>query len=177
MIILHHSGIYGEEPQYGMINEYHKRKKFPKSSTGKYGGYHWLIERNGTRRQYRIETEEGAHTYGYNDHIGICMAGDFRRQAPNHKQLKALKKLCIEICERHDVDQIVEHRDLRPTACPGWDFSGYVLGFLASEGVIISPRYSDSKIKLETLRRRFMRATGVARSAAQRGIRRLLRKG
>ena len=52
------------------IDRWHKEKGFDKI------GYHYFIKRNGNIENGRLETETGAHAYGYNSKsLGICLAG------------------------------------------------------------------------------------------------------
>ncbi len=79
----------------------------------------------------------GAHTVGeganYNkEGIGVCFAGDFTREMPTKAQIVAWKNLGVEITIRWPIekDKILNHRDVKPTACPGYDFKQELLDHL-----------------------------------------------
>ena len=61
-IILHHTADASREPQFDKVNNYHRDKWNFRSSLGKYMGYTYFIERDGTLIKARADTEEGAHT-------------------------------------------------------------------------------------------------------------------
>lgn len=177
-LILHHSGIDLKGAHFGAINESHKRRFGWQSSLGYYGSYSWLIERDGTIRQYRREDEGGAHTLWHNNDIAICMAGNFYKESPSPRQLKSLKNLSLAIIERWNIPEhdVIEHRDVVPTLCPVWDFKGYVKGFISSESEFPPPKVSKRHIKIKTLQRRIIRATGITKHTMQRKLARLRRK-
>lgn len=78
------------------IQNNHKNRGFPVSSMGWNIGYQYVIYGNGEVRQYRQDSEEGAHTkeQGMNfKSIGICLIGDFDKEFPNDVQIASLKRL------------------------------------------------------------------------------------
>lgn len=98
-IIVHHS-ITPRDLDVGMtersIQNNHKARGFPVSSMGWNIGYHYIIYGNGEARQYRQDTEEGAHTkeQGMNfKSIGVCLIGDFDKEYPSNGQTEQLKNL------------------------------------------------------------------------------------
>lgn len=129
-IVLHHSAILREREQFWTINNYHKRKGFPESTLGLFGGYHYLINGDGLLWQYRKENEHGAHTNTKWDGehlndigIGICVGGDFTRQDPAEVQLQILTQLLRYLQFQHAIPDsaVLLHRDVSRTLCPGRD--------------------------------------------------------
>lgn len=60
------------------VNDYHKSKWDFKSDLGRYGGYNFFIEKDGSVTQFRKVGEETAAQYGHNfDTVSICLAGNF----------------------------------------------------------------------------------------------------
>jgi hypothetical protein len=130
-LIGHHSGDSSSGFQFDKINAYHRRHGYPKSSLGFYGGYQFLIEKDGTRRQYREIKDRGAHTDAVcgEDHcnlngIGVCLAGDFTKETPTEAQLWALYHLSEELKAMGHASVFVEHRELKRTTCPAFDLRG-----------------------------------------------------
>ncbi|GJQ80278.1 PGRPS1 [Trypoxylus dichotomus] len=86
-------------------------------------GYNFMIGGDGNIYEGVGWHKEGAHTYGYNKKsIGIAFIGDFRRVAPNQKQLKAAQKLiqCGE--ELGELDRryrLLGARSVSATESPG----------------------------------------------------------
>ena len=78
------------------IERNHKERGFPLSSLGWHVGYQYMIFGNGEVRQYRKDTEEGAHCKEQSMNfksIGICLIGDFDKETPSNKQIQSLKEL------------------------------------------------------------------------------------
>jgi len=114
-------------------------------------GYHFVIG-NGTRSpDGRVEPSSrwrqqihGAHTKltpgiarakglddnHYNDHgIGIALVGNFDKSRPSKRQMASLAELVKFLMDRCHVPitKVYGHRDLKPTSCPGKNFSMYEL--------------------------------------------------
>lgn len=87
-------------------------------------GYHYLIRTDGSIERGRNENTIGAHagSEGNGDSIGIALAGNFEKIAPNINQIDALVKLIINIENRYGELSIVGHKDINNTACPGTKF-------------------------------------------------------
>lgn len=130
-IVIHHSatGMGGARS----FHRSHKRK-------WRWGlGYHFVVG-NGTETKlgevevglrWRLQNKgvHGAHAGvgKYNRHgIGICLVGDFRKKAPQAKQLAALVKLCRTLMKRYKIkaSNVLPHRHVRRggTECPGKAF-------------------------------------------------------
>lgn len=120
-IIVHHSASKRDTTSFEQINQYHKQKWNFKSSLGFYAGYHYFIDSNGRVTQARDDNEEGAHCKGYNNNIGICLAGNFNDEKPADEQIFALRDLLRRLTTKHNLtaNNIIGHRDVGNTACPG----------------------------------------------------------
>ena len=121
-IIWHHSASAGPGHQAKAIDAYHQQRGFPKSSLGFYGGYHVLVEKDGTIFRYRQDNEIGAHSYGQNvNSLGICLAGNFETEVPTKEQQEAFARQLHQWVERYNISikQIQPHRHFKATACPG----------------------------------------------------------
>ena len=119
-LIVHHEAPpqITDLPRFGIVNEYHKSKDFPKSKRGYWCGYHYFIEKSGQIWQARNDDEIGAHTIGYNDKsIGICLAGNFNLEKPSYAQINALQGLLQEKVDVYHIspENIVPHRKLAVT--------------------------------------------------------------
>lgn len=93
-------------------------------------GYHYVIdnEPDGEVQPGRPLAQAGAHARGANaDSIGICLVGD-GTPPPTPRQVAALVRLCVYLCDLYGVDpaQIIGHRDVCATDCPG----AYLYGLL-----------------------------------------------
>src|SRR3990167_7232831 len=112
-IIWHHSADASAGPQFFKINEDHKAKWNFASSLGYFGGYHYLIEKDGKVFQYRADDEVGAHDLGENiGSIGICLAGNFDAELPTKQQEQALAPLLKTILTKWKIrhNRIDPHR-------------------------------------------------------------------
>jgi len=123
-IIIHHTATDRDTTTFQSINNGHKKRwnGKTKSSLGYYCGYTYFIDGSGHIRQARLDTEEGAHTRGYNRRtIGIGMAGHFDREKPSKGQLNALQELLEDKMRIYGLkkSKIKLHSDFSATACPG----------------------------------------------------------
>jgi len=91
-------------------------------------GYHKIILPNGIIEDGRPEKMIGAHAYGVNDRsIGITLVGNFEKHPPTARQLESLIKLVRTLAQKYRIEpqNIVGHRDVSDTVCPGrlfpWD--------------------------------------------------------
>lgn len=89
-------------------------------------GYHFYIRKNGEIWRGRPENITGAHAGGsntYNLHsIGICLEGDFETEYPTDPQLDSLAILLQDLENRYPIREVLYHREIAPTACPGKHF-------------------------------------------------------
>jgi N-acetyl-anhydromuramyl-L-alanine amidase AmpD len=124
-IILHHSATLSSRTTFEAINNYHKQKWDLKSALGFYIGYHYFINAQGKIYQGRKDEEVGAHCREEKknyDSIGICLAGNFDKEAPSRAQLESLKKLTAELIIKHKIikNNLKFHRDYAThKTCPG----------------------------------------------------------
>jgi len=147
-LIVHHTGGTDSNPlsdssyfTFEQCNELHKKKfDFP-SSLGFYVGYHYYIDRDGKVTQARSDTDEGAHTIGYNlTSLGICLAGNFDVTSPTPQQVVALGKLLKEKSDQYNIPKykIVPHRTFAKKTCYGNNLSDTWAADLVSNSGIIA---------------------------------------
>ena len=87
-------------------------------------GYHYVIRKDGTIEQGRPDWAIGSHAYGDNNHtIGIHFCGNFEIASPTPRQIESgallLAKLGLDYGLAMDQWNVVGHRDLIATVCPG----------------------------------------------------------
>ena len=124
-IVIHHSASK-EDLTVEEIHKYHR------DQLGWAGiGYHFYIRKDGKIYRGRPEQKSGAHTEPYFDKkqnkeigvnsssIGICLSGNFEIEKPTDNQLKSLSELLQYLKQKYGNVQVVGHRDLNATACPG----------------------------------------------------------
>jgi hypothetical protein len=97
------------------IQNNHKARGFPLSSMGWNIGYQYIIYGNGEIRQYRQDTEEGAHTKEQEMNfksIGICLIGDFDKELPSDNEVSSLTQLMLKKVDQYLIpsDNIFPHR-------------------------------------------------------------------
>lgn len=101
-------------------------------------GYHWLIDRDGTVAQGRLESVIGAGVIGHNPgviHISLFggyghSASDPFRSVYTVKQEQALLNLIHRIGQRTKITKVKGHQDYAARACPCFK----VADFLDSHG-------------------------------------------
>lgn len=121
-IIWHHTAVKGNKHQSTGVNNVHKARGFPKSLLGFYGGYHILIEKDGTIFRYRKDNEVGAHAKGHNlNTLGISMAGHFNVETPAQEQTNSfIVTIANWMLDYHiPATRVRPHRAVGKTACPG----------------------------------------------------------
>lgn len=124
-IVHHYSATYPDQDiGVAEIREMHRKRGWRDV------GYHYVIRRDGTIERGRPESEVGAHVSGHNaDSIGICCIGGIERATgPNvgvdnrtAAQREAAARLTRELLTRYPGADVVGHRDLAATQCPGFD--------------------------------------------------------
>ena len=67
--------------------------------------------------------------------IGICLIGNFEKQRPTQKQLETLARLIKRLQKEFDIasEDVVGHRHVKSTACPGRNFPWQTLFALLDE--------------------------------------------
>ncbi len=100
------------------IHRWHKEKGWAGA------GYHFFVMKNGEIHRGRPINTVGAHAYGYNDEsIGICFEGNFELEKMPKAQKEAGKWLVAYVRQLYPtITEVVGHRDLMATACPGKNF-------------------------------------------------------
>lgn len=136
-IVIHHTATPGVADGHRVdaerIATWHEQRGFAAEYRGRVYtiGYHYVILPDGTVEQGRPEWMTGAHTYGYNDYLGICLVGNFDSGAnpaggqqparPTAAQMEALKKLLGDLLTKYRLrpEDVRGHGELGATACPG----------------------------------------------------------
>lgn len=99
-------------------------------------GYHFLIGNGNGMGDGEIQSTfrwreqiHGAHAKSpgneYNEHgIGICLVGNFEETDPSSAQLASVKRLVGVLKHEYGLTagQVIGHRDVKATACPGKNF-------------------------------------------------------
>lgn len=155
-IIVHHTGGTDAQPladssnyTIQQCNADHKARFNMLSSLGWYVGYHYFIDKAGVITQTRVDTEEGAHTIGWNNHpgdpadrasIGICMAGNFDATLPTPAQVASLTKILTEKMKQYGIPaaNIVPHRAHATKTCYGRKLADNWAASLVA-GVVVTP--------------------------------------
>jgi len=130
-IVIHHAVV--EEGSASLLDLIHRRRGYDGL------GYHFVIG-NGTGTRdgeveigYRWRDQvHGAHARAKagddnkwnRQGIGICLMGDFTKEAPSPQQLDTLVALVRHLREVYDIpfENVVPHRFVTPTICPGPKF-------------------------------------------------------
>ena len=143
-IVLHHSATasYKDGRPIGAadLDKLHAQRGFEAEYDGRiyHIGYHYVIRADGALERGRPVTMHGAHAgdFVHNDYVGICVVGCFLRHPAkeyrgpgwrnrvSEEQMQALTALCLRLCRTYHLRlrDIVLHRDLKPTLCPGAAF-------------------------------------------------------
>lgn len=113
-IVIHHTASTAKET----VEQIHN---FHINNNGWAGiGYHFYIRKDGTIYRGRPEEYIGAHCENYNSvSLGICLEGNFEIEQPTEKQLQSLSELIHNLKQKYGNVQVIGHRDLNATACPG----------------------------------------------------------
>ena len=128
-IVIHHTASEG-----GSVSTIHAEHLNRKDKNGNKWlgiGYHFLIGNGTGMGDGEIEPTfrwtkqmQGAHAGNdeYNQHgIGICLVGNFQEHRPSAAQLASIKRLVGVLKREYGLksSQVVGHRDVKATACPG----------------------------------------------------------
>ncbi len=110
------------------IQRYHMEQKG-------YGdiAYHFLIDPSGRVFDGRSLRWQGAHAGGSNNvrNIGICLLGDFDREAPTRAALTALAELTRGLRTQYGIAgrDVLGHGELKTTACPGRHLASWLRSY------------------------------------------------
>lgn len=116
-IVLHHTAASANQT-VEEIHSYHIGK-------GWLGiGYNIIVDKNGNIYWGRGMDYIGAHVKGYNDvSIGICAIGNFETGTMPEVQKASVKRVIKEVLKYYpSITQIVGHKDLAATSCPGKNY-------------------------------------------------------
>lgn len=124
------------------ISRWHEEMRFPKSSSGLYCGYHYVIRRDGTVEVARPDFEIGAHCKGHNKNsIGIAWVG---RNQMTRDQRDALVLLCTNLLITYGLEakHVFGHREMtQGKTCPNIEsldkFRDEIEMKLSTAGVIV----------------------------------------
>lgn len=136
-VVIHHSAsggsVDGHVVDAETIGSWHQQRGFSAEYRNEAYtiGYHYVILPDGTVQQGRPEWMVGAHTYGYNDYLGVCLVGNFDSGAnpagaqqparPTEQQMAALEELLRDLMRKYRLrpDEVHGHNEFGATACPG----------------------------------------------------------
>ncbi|MFQ5956331.1 MAG: peptidoglycan recognition family protein [Candidatus Brocadiales bacterium] len=130
-IVIHHSAT--PSGSANSFDHYHREKK----GWNRGLGYHFVIGNGNGSSNGIVETGprwlrqiDGAHAGSaeYNQRgIGICLVGDFETSRPTSEQTSSLVGLIKELQRLCSIpsENIILHRHIRDTSCPGRNFSYY----------------------------------------------------
>lgn len=131
-IVVHHTGNSDAEGNYVDDNLSAEEIHAIHKAMGWVGiGYHYVIRKDGTIERGRPEEYIGSHAYGYNwETLGIHLCGNFEgvdywgdQIVPTAAQIESAAYLIGWLCEKYclvpNKYNVVGHRDLMSTACPG----------------------------------------------------------
>lgn len=137
-IVVHHTASTAKET----VEQIHN---FHINNNGWAGiGYHFYIRKDGTIYKGRPEKYSGAHCENYNSvSLGICLEGNFEIEQPTEKQLTSLSELIQYLKKKYGNVQVVGHRDLNATACPGKNLYSKMGSVIANT---ISPKEEYVKV-------------------------------
>lgn len=83
-------------------------------------GYHFYIRKDGTIYRGRPENVIGSHAKGGNyNTLGICVEGNFEKNGLNEAQKISLINLSTYLSLKYPIKNIIPHRDVTDTLCPG----------------------------------------------------------
>lgn len=132
-IVIHHSASNGGNA--ASMDKYHREVRGWTNGLG----YHFVIGNGSGSGDGQIEIGgrwlhqlHGAHAGNdeYNQHgIGICLVGNFEDGQPTEAQVRSLIELVNYLQQRCNIpfENILMHRHVRDTACPGENFPYYEL--------------------------------------------------
>ena len=132
-IVVHHSAT--PSGSAASFDKFHRNKR----GWDRGLGYHFVIGNGHGSRNGLVETGhrwtgqiDGAHAGSaeYNQHgIGVCLVGDFEAGSPTKDQMESLAELVAELQGLCDIpsENVILHRHMRDTQCPGSGFPYYEL--------------------------------------------------
>src|SRR3990167_2396130 len=119
-LIIHNEG---DDNGFNAVNEWHRQQGFTKSSLGFYVGYQDYMEKNGTIKKARLDTDEGCHTVRFNKNSkAICLRGNLDLSQPTTTKRHELRLWIQENMKKYNVpaDKVKAHRYFKnTTTCCG----------------------------------------------------------
>lgn len=133
-IVIHHTAT--ENGSVDSIDAEHRRKKDGNGNPWLGIGYHFVIGNGEGMGDGEIEptfrwreqlhgAHAGAGNKDYNQHgVGVCLVGNFENGPPSPAQAAAVKRLVNTLKREYHISSsnVVGHRDIRSTECPGKHF-------------------------------------------------------
>ncbi len=128
-LVLHHSATASGSVE--SIQEAHVLRKDASGKPWRGIGYHFVIGNGQGMDDGAVEPTfrwreqlPGAHAGvdEYNSQgIGICLIGNFENEPPTRAQIASVKELVGLLSREYGigVDEVIPHRDVKATACPG----------------------------------------------------------
>jgi len=92
-------------------------------------GYHYIVDPLGEVWEGRPLSWQGAHVAAQNEgNLGVMVLGNFERQNPTAAQLSALDRFVASRVSayRLGVSNVLTHRELAATACPGRNLQAHM---------------------------------------------------
>jgi len=123
-LVVHHSAS-PTDTSVAAIRDWHLDRGFDDI------GYHFIFDRFGIKHPGRPLPIAGAHTKGYNTRsIGVCLIGDNTRtdRLWSQDQVGSLQRFFHGCQLIFPGIEVVGHRDLVDTLCPGLDVRKLILG-------------------------------------------------
>lgn len=114
-IILHHAEATSCTPE--QIHQWHLANGWSGA------GYHFLVRKSGEVYRLRPEGKVGAHASGANsDSIGICFEGRYQSETMPKAQIDAGRELVAYLKGKYGISNVLRHKDVCSTDCPGANF-------------------------------------------------------
>jgi len=99
-------------------------------------GYHYYVRRDGSIYRGRPEDTAGCHAGIANTYsIAVCFEGNFENETMGEAQLAAGRELIADIIGRWGALEVLKHKDVSPTACPGRNFP--------FDGLLTAPEHEE----------------------------------
>jgi N-acetylmuramoyl-L-alanine amidase len=125
-IYVHHTAVSrtAQPKQFLPVNRYHEQEfgNYCKSSMGYFGGYHILIEPDGTEYRYREDLEESCAQTGHNTTaLSVCLSGNFDIETPTDAQIATLKRRLRKWVDKYHIGlgEVYPHRSVANKTCYG----------------------------------------------------------
>lgn len=151
-IALHHAAADNCEPWD--INAWHKNQGWSGI------GYHFFVTKEGLIYEGRPITSIGAHCAGQNLYsLGVCCEGDYTKESEMPKeQMHALEELLAYLKSKYPNAELVGHKDIGASTCPGAYFPlDYFKQLWKGDLAMAQMSYVELKQKFDTLQTQMQR--------------------